>query len=79
MILHALGCAVGVTCLLEDIMLDMDNGEVRCRFIDGSVDRWYFGAGGKLLGDPLVDALEGIVRDVKESTLEDEWIMQDKD
>jgi hypothetical protein len=79
MSLHSLDRAAGVTCLLEDITLDMENGEVRCRFIDASVESWYFGAGGKLHGDALVDALEGIVRDVKESTLEDERIMRDRE
>jgi len=72
--LLSLDRAAGVTCLLEDVTLDMEKGEVRCRFIDGSVDSWYFGAGGKVHGDALVDALEGIVRNVKESTLEDERI-----
>ncbi|KIM41454.1 hypothetical protein M413DRAFT_27802 [Hebeloma cylindrosporum] len=77
--LLSLDRAAGVTCLLEDVTLDMEKGEVRCRFIDGSVDGWYFGAGGKVHGDALVDSLEGIVRDVKESTVEDERIMRERE
>jgi hypothetical protein len=77
--LLSLDRAAGVTCLLEDVTLDMEKGEVRCRFIDGSVDGWYFGAGGKAHGDALVDALEGIVRDVKESTLEDERLTRERE
>lgn len=79
MTLLSLDRAAGVTCLLEDVTLEMEKGEVRCRFIDGSVDCWYFGAGGKVHGDALVDALEGIVRDVKESTLEDERITRERE
>ncbi|KAF8153131.1 hypothetical protein B0H34DRAFT_93241 [Crassisporium funariophilum] len=64
---HSLDKAAGVTSLLEEVCLDMQDERVRCRFVDGLEEEW-----GMREGEGLVGRLEGIVRDVRESTVEDE-------
>ncbi|PPQ92194.1 hypothetical protein CVT25_008968 [Psilocybe cyanescens] len=87
--LHSLDRSAGVTSLLEEVELDVALGEVRCRFIDGKVERWGFWEGitrtgafkeidGNQYGKKLSDALEKIVKDVHESTLEDERVLRER-
>ncbi|KAH9474675.1 hypothetical protein JR316_0013139 [Psilocybe cubensis] len=87
--LHSLDRSAGVTSLLEEVELDVALGEVRCRFIDGKVERWGFWEGisragafrhidGEQYGKRLSDALEKIVKDVHESTLEDERVLRER-
>ncbi|KAF4613059.1 hypothetical protein D9613_011065 [Agrocybe pediades] len=87
--LHSLDRAVGVSSLLEEVELDIALGEVRCRFIDGKVESWGFWEGvtsssicqwdGSAYGKRLTNALESIIRDVNESTLEDERAARERE
>ncbi|KAF9525248.1 hypothetical protein CPB83DRAFT_838247 [Crepidotus variabilis] len=82
---HSFDKAAGLTSLLEEVAFDVERGEVRCRFVDGGVEEWGFfrfcgmesGANngyesGHREGQKLMAALETIIRDVKDSTCEDE-------
>ena len=88
--IHSLDKAAGLASLLEEVALDVGANEVRCRFVDGKVEKWGFWDGivgigpwkamaGSLYGQRLLEALEGIMRDVKESTLEDERLAREKE
>lgn len=88
--LHSLDRSAGVTSLLEEVELDLAIGEVRCRFIDGNIERWGFWDGmasNSLLnwdgsdqyGKRLTAALERIIKDVNESTLEDERVVRERE
>jgi len=87
--LHSLDRAVGMTSLLEEVELDIALGEIRCRFIDGKVESWGFWdgitsagvgqTGGNQYGKKLISALESIVKDVNESTLEDDRAARDRE
>lgn len=70
--LHSLDRAAGIPSLLEEVALDLELREVRCRFIDGAVEQFGFDHNGDTLARRLSDALEGIVTTVAESTREDE-------
>lgn len=89
-IMHSLDKSAGITSLLEEVALDVGANEIRCRFVDGKIEKWGFWDGivgigpwkamaGSLYGQRLVDALEGIMRDVKDSTLEDERVAREKE
>ncbi|KAJ3488718.1 hypothetical protein NLJ89_g11588 [Agrocybe chaxingu] len=87
--MHSLDRSVGISCLLEEVAFDIESGQIRCRFVDGVVEEWgFFSFGGKAgeadghgerEGRKLFAALEGIVRNVKESTLEDERIIRERE
>ncbi|KAF8960900.1 hypothetical protein BDZ97DRAFT_1275512 [Flammula alnicola] len=77
--LHSLDRAAGIPSLLEEVALDVEMKEVRCRFVDGAVERFTFGLNGSRSEDKLLEALDGIVRDVKESTMEDERVMMERE
>lgn len=70
--LHSLDRAAGIPSLLEEVSLDLELREVRCRFIDGSVEQFAFDHNGETLAGRFTDALENIVTVVAESTREDE-------
>ncbi|CAA7268834.1 unnamed protein product [Cyclocybe aegerita] len=87
--MHSLDRSVGISCLLEEVAFDIESGQIRCRFVDGAVEEWGFlSFGGKAgevdgLGEregrKLFAALDGIIRNVKESTLEDERIIRERE
>jgi hypothetical protein len=87
---HSFDKAAGLTSLLEEVTFDIERGEVRCWFVDGGVEEWgFFRFGGNEIdagaengfeagqkeGRKLLVALEGIIRDVKASTQEDERLV----
>ncbi|KAF8168575.1 hypothetical protein BJ912DRAFT_199484 [Pholiota molesta] len=74
--LHSLDRAAGIPSLLEEVSLDVETKEIRCRYVDGSVERIAFGLRGPRTEQRLMDALASIVRDVRDSTLEDESVMK---
>lgn len=91
---HSFDKAAGLTSLLEEVTFDIERGEVRCRFVDGGVEEWgFFRFGGNEIdagvedgfeagqkeGRKLLLALEGIIRDVKASTQEDEQLMLERE
>ncbi|KAF8895912.1 hypothetical protein CPB84DRAFT_1249160 [Gymnopilus junonius] len=88
--MHSLDKSAGITSLLEEVALDVGANEIRCRFVDGKIEKWGFWDGivgigpwkamaGTLYGQRLVDALQGIMRDVKESTFEDDRVAREKE
>lgn len=80
--MHALDKAAGITTLLEEVIFDVKRQEVRCRFVDGATEEWVFHSSEMVVdaegifhaveGRNLLAVLEGIVRDVRASTQEDE-------
>ncbi|KAF9485598.1 hypothetical protein BDN70DRAFT_532519 [Pholiota conissans] len=74
--LHSLDRAAGIPSLLEEVTLDVERKEIRCRYVDGSYEMIAFGLRGPRNEQRLKDALASIVRDVRESTLEDERVMK---
>lgn len=77
--LHSLDRAAGIPSLLEEVSLDLEMREVRCRFIDGSVEQFGFDHNGKTLAGSFTDALEDIVTVVAESTREDEKAKRERE
>jgi len=85
--MHSLDKAAGITSLLEEVIFDVKRQEVRCLFADGGSEEWGFHCtgghktgieaesdirDGELEGRKLLAVLEGVVRDVRASTQEDE-------
>lgn len=85
--MHSLDKAAGITSLLEEVIFDVKRQEVRCLFADGGIEEWGFHCtgghktgieaendahDGELEGRRLLAMLEGVVRDVRASTQEDE-------
>lgn len=77
--LHSLDRAAGISNLLEEVALDVDAKEIRCLFVDGSIERISFGLRGQKIEQALMEAVDSIVNDVKESTLEDERVMRQRE
>ncbi|RDB19195.1 hypothetical protein Hypma_013649 [Hypsizygus marmoreus] len=69
--IHALDKAAGITSLLEEVTFDVPSMVISCQFVDGSTENW------PLKGAACLKALEKIVLDVNESSLdierEREW------
>jgi hypothetical protein len=81
--MHSFDKAAGVTSLLEEVIFDVKRQEVRCLFADGGIEEWRFHQytevyaenairDGQMEGQSLLAVLDGIVRDVRASTQEDE-------
>ncbi|KJA23820.1 hypothetical protein HYPSUDRAFT_200966 [Hypholoma sublateritium FD-334 SS-4] len=77
--LHSLDRAAGISSLLEEVALDVDAKEIRCLFVDGSIERIAFGLRGQKNEQALMETVGSIVNDVKESTLEDERVMRQRE
>jgi hypothetical protein len=83
---HSLDKAAGITSLLEEVVFDVKRHQVRCLFADGGIEEWGFHSfgghkteidaendeDGQMQGRQLLAVLEGVVRDVKASTQEEE-------
>jgi hypothetical protein len=90
---HSLDKAAGITSLLEQVTFDIPRQEVRCKFVEGCTEEWGFHesgreseissesgfSAGQVEGKKLLAVLEGIVRDVKASTEEDERTILERD
>lgn len=85
---HSFDKAVALTTLLDEVVFDLQLGEIQCHFADGFREVWsFYRFGGAELegskesearrrdGQKLITILEGIVRDVREGALEDERIL----
>jgi len=62
--IHALDKSAGIVSLLQDITFDLSTMVISCQFVDGSSEQW------PLPGEGCLDALQKILRDVNESSLE---------
>lgn len=77
--LHSLDRATGISCLLEEVALDVEANEVRCLFVDGSMERINFGLRGDKNEQALIDAITSIINDVRESTMEDQHVTRQRE
>ncbi|KAG5641996.1 hypothetical protein DXG03_003796 [Asterophora parasitica] len=62
--MHAFDRAAGIICLLEEVTFDLSTQIISCQFVDGSTEQWSFA------GTQCVKALQRIVLDVNESSLD---------
>lgn len=86
-IVHSLDKAAGITSILEEVTFDVQRQEVRCKFVEGGTEAWFFHepgdpktqidaengvCAGEMEGRKLLSVLNGIASDVKASAEEDE-------
>ncbi len=62
--IHALDKAASVACLVQKLTFDIPTLTVSCAFVDGLVEEW------PLMGAGCLRALEGVVDDVNDSSVE---------
>ena len=85
--LHALDRAAGVPTLIQEVTLDVPSNTVRCLFIDGSIEEWMWPTNaqtsvpvgkrprlqcGAATLRCYLEMLQGVVRDVTQSAVEEE-------
>lgn len=88
--MHSFDKAAGITDLLEEVIFDVKRQEVRCLFADGGTEEWGFHhyteidaenaiRDGLVEGNSLLAVLDGVVRDVRASTQEDEQAILERE